>query len=218
MLYPDGSPNRPNVSSPFGPRKGGAFSIHYGADLTGFTTIRAVTAGKVTFAGWMNAAAGNTIIIDHGNGVSSVYMHNASHQVSRGDDVAEGTPIAAMGATGNATGRCCHLEIRIKGTSVDPLPYIAARITRPTGSATASQPPTTTNQEDDEMSDGVFICETPINGRDARDGVNRWICDSAPGTKRNIGYDEYKFYRDDLKLRELYLLQSPAITNRYTQL
>lgn len=218
MLFPNGSPIQPNVSSPFGPRKGGAFSVHYGADLTGFTTIRAVAPGKVTFAGWMNAAAGNTIIIDHGNGVSSVYMHNASHKVSRGARVSEGDPIATMGATGNASGPCCHLEIRINGTSVDPLPYIATRVTRPAGASTAPHTPTETDQEDDEMSDGVFICETPINRRDAKDGVHRWIVDAPAGTKRNIDGDEYKFYRDDLKVAELQGLQSPAITDRYRQL
>src|SRR5690554_349144 len=129
MLWPNGSTTRPAISSPFGPRSGGAFSVHYGTDFTGFATIRAVAPGLVTFAGWMNDAAGNTVVIDHGGGVSSVYMHNASHTVSRGARVTEGQPIAVMGASGNATGPCCHLEVRLNGTSVDPVPYITARLT-----------------------------------------------------------------------------------------
>lgn len=129
MLYPNGTSTRPEVSSPFGPRSGGAFSIHYGADLIGFTTIRAVAAGKVTFSGWLNDSAGNTVVIDHGNGVTSVYMHNDSHEVARGANVTEGQAVAVMGQSGNATGNCNHLEIRIHGTSVEPLAYIAARLT-----------------------------------------------------------------------------------------
>lgn len=137
MLYPNGSTIRPTVSSPFGRRPNvGAFSFHYGADLIGFTTIRAIAAGKVTFAGLLNAAAGYTVIVDHGGGVTSLYMHNDAHHVRKGDRVAEGQAIALMGDSGNATGDCCHLEIRINGTSVEPLGYISARLTN-TGGSTA---------------------------------------------------------------------------------
>lgn len=146
MLYPNRSTTRPRVSSPYGPRDPsiGISGWHNGADLIGFGTIHAIAAGRVTFAGWLNNAAGNTIVIDHGNGVTSVYMHNAAHQVRRGQRVTEGQPIATMGATGNASGPCNHLEIRVHGKSVEPLAYIAARLT-----AT----PTTTNTTtlEDEM-------------------------------------------------------------------
>lgn len=144
MLYPNRSTTRPRVSSPFGRRPGvGAFPFHYGADLIGFRTIHAVAAGRVTFAGWLNDAAGYTVIIDHGGGVTSLYMHNARHHVSRYDLITEGEHIADMGATGNASGNCNHLEIRVRGVSVEPLAYIAARLTR-NGSAT-----TTTKQEEE---------------------------------------------------------------------
>lgn len=149
MLFPNGKPTAPPVSSPFGRRPNvGAFSFHYGVDLIGFTWIGAVAPGVVTFAGWMNPAAGNTIVIDHGHGISSVYMHNSTHLVNRGDRVFEGQNIATMGATGNATGRCCHLEIRIQGTSVDPIPYINERLT--TG-ATAGGGAQTPQEEEDDM-------------------------------------------------------------------
>lgn len=132
MLYPNGSAIRPRVSSPFGPRDGGAFSFHYGADLVGYVTIRAAGAGKVTFAGWLNDAAGNTVVIDLGGGVTELHMHMASFSIARGDLVGVGAPLGAMGKTGNATGNCDHFEIRVHGTSVEPLGYVAARIATPT--------------------------------------------------------------------------------------
>lgn len=135
MLYPNGTTTRPKISSPYGPRdpRIGISSMHAGADLVGYDTIHAVAAGRVTFAGWMNNAAGNTIIIDHGHGVTSVYMHNAAHHVRKGDRVTEAQPIATMGKTGNATGPCNHFEIRIHSKHTDPLAYVAARLTNNTG-------------------------------------------------------------------------------------
>lgn len=131
MLFPDGKAVAPRVTSPFGPRPGfGAFNFHYGADMVGFQVIRAVADGRVTFAGRLNNAAGNTVIIDHGGGVTSLYMHNLSNMARKGEYVKMGTPIAILGMTGNATGPCCHLEIRVHGTSVEPVAYINARITR----------------------------------------------------------------------------------------
>lgn len=131
MLYPNGTTTRPRVSSPYGPRdpRIGVSSFHAGVDLIGYAVIHAVASGVVTFAGRMNSAAGNTVVIDHGAGVTSVYMHNASHKVTRGQRVTEGQPIAVMGDTGNASGPCNHLEIRAHGKHTEPLTYIAARLT-----------------------------------------------------------------------------------------
>lgn len=161
MLYPNGTTTRPTVSSPFGPRKGGVSSFHHGADLVGFTTIRAVAAGRVTFAGWMNNAAGNAIVIDHGGGVASVYMHNKAHHVARRATVSEGQAIATMGDTGNATGPCNHLEIRVKGVSVEPLSYIAARLTR-TGTPTGT--PTTPEAAPIQLEDTMIRIQSPGRG------------------------------------------------------
>lgn len=83
----------------------------------------------------------------------------------------------------------------------------------PALSGAATTPP---KQEEDE--DMLFICETPINGSNDAAGRNRWICDPGAGTKRNIGGEEYDFYRYGLRIRELQGLQSPAITDRYVQL
>ncbi|WP_217182599.1 M23 family metallopeptidase [Streptomyces sp. AC495_CC817] len=148
MLYPTGTTTRPRVSSPYGPRdpRIGVGAFHHGADLIGFDAIHAVASGRVTFAGWMNAAAGNTVVIDHGGGVTSVYMHNERHHVRKGDTVSEGAHIADMGDTGNATGECNHLEIRVRGKSVEPLAYIAARLTQ-TAPNTTHPNPTTKEEE-----------------------------------------------------------------------
>ena len=127
-IYPNGGTTAPKVSSAFGPRAGGAFSTHYGADLIGFRDAYAVEAGTVTHAGWMNDAAGNTVVIDHGGGVTSLYMHLAAVSVSRGQRVAERTRIGTVGQTGNATGDCLHYEIRLHGRSVEPMSWTAARI------------------------------------------------------------------------------------------
>lgn len=158
MLWPNGTAQRPVVSSPFGPRTGGAFSFHYGVDFVGYSTVRAAGTGKVTFAGWLNPSAGNTVYISYGGGVTEIHMHLASFAVSKGDSVNPGDPLGAMGRTGNATGNCDHFEIRVNGTSVDPIAYTAARVAGvPAGSggaaeitpATPTTPATPVSKEDD---------------------------------------------------------------------
>lgn len=152
MLWPDGSTTRPQISSPFGPRSGGAFSVHYGADLIGYSTVRAAGSGTVTFAGWLNDAAGNTVVIDLGGGVSELHMHLGAIDVSRGRRVSAGDALGPMGSSGNATGDCDHYEIRIHGTSVDPIPYTAARLSAAGGSTTPATPSAPSHPfQEDEM-------------------------------------------------------------------
>ena len=67
---------------------------------------------------------GNYVLIDHGGGVTTVYMHNSSLCVSYGQTVSRGEIIALAGSTGNSTGPHCHLGLRINGSYVDPLPYL----------------------------------------------------------------------------------------------
>ncbi len=64
------------------------------------------------------------MLIDHGDGVSTVYMHNSVLQVSVGQTVVRGQQIALAGSTGNSTGPHCHFGVRINGTYVDPAPYL----------------------------------------------------------------------------------------------
>lgn len=138
--WPNGTNNKPSISSPYGPRdpKIGTSAFHYGTDFIGFSDVHAVQAGRViaigVLSGWV--AGGLQVYIDHGNGIKSRTMHLASISVNANQTVSEGQKIGVMGATGNATGKCAHVEIRLaNGSATDPVPWIAARIgenTRPT--------------------------------------------------------------------------------------
>ncbi len=114
------------ISSPYGWRSRG---FHTGVDLcrpggTYGATIVAADSGTVTSSGW-NGSYGNCVIIDHGGGVSTLYAHCSELKVSAGQYVSAGQVIAAAGSTGNSTGPHCHFEVRINGSSVNPMPYIS---------------------------------------------------------------------------------------------
>ena len=99
--------------------------MHYGIDLsapTG-TAIRAADGGTVTLAGWYYGY-GYTVIIDHGNGMTTLYGHCSALYVSAGEKVYQGQNIAAVGNTGNSTGPHCHFEIKINGSNVNPANYV----------------------------------------------------------------------------------------------
>lgn len=137
MLYPNGTTKRPDISSPYGKRTGSSQNgFHYGTDFVGFPMVRSIAAGKVTLAKYLNDQAGNTVAVDiassKGTTITIVYMHLATINVTVGQKIAEGAPIGKMGATGNATGPCCHLEVRTwengKCTWTDPVPWLAARV------------------------------------------------------------------------------------------
>ncbi len=98
---------------------------HTGLDLaTNYgTSINAAEAGVVITAGYVNGY-GYTVIIDHGGGMSTLYGHNSSLEVSVGDTVTRGQRIANAGSTGNSTGNHCHFEVRINGKHTDPKPYL----------------------------------------------------------------------------------------------
>jgi len=108
------------LSSPFGPRSFDLF--HFGTDWacsTG-TPIMAVAGGTVVAAG-SGGALGVYVIIAHGNGVRSIYMHNSSLNVSAGQAVSQGEIIAFSGSTGNSTGPHLHLQIEVDLTPVNPM-------------------------------------------------------------------------------------------------
>src|SRR4030042_4181517 len=84
--------------------------------------IRASDSGTVTLAGWPDASGyGNRIIIDHGNGYTTLYAHLSGVYVSPGQKVSKGDVIGAMGSTGRSSGTHLHLEIRKDGTALNPL-------------------------------------------------------------------------------------------------
>ena len=85
--------------------------------------IYAAASGTVIHAGWISGY-GNTVIIDHGGGVTTLYGHNDSLNVGVGQTVSQGQVIAMCGSTGNSTGPHCHFEVRENGEPVSPYSYL----------------------------------------------------------------------------------------------
>ncbi|NTU88556.1 MAG: peptidoglycan DD-metalloendopeptidase family protein [Actinobacteria bacterium] len=113
------------ISSTFGWRSfDNAF--HRGVDYAApsGTPIYAIEAGTVIVAGY-SSSAGNWVVISHGNGVTSKYMHMISTPyISAGQYVTKGQNIGGVGTTGYSTGNHLHFQIEINGTAVDPLDYV----------------------------------------------------------------------------------------------
>ncbi|HAV15483.1 MAG TPA: hypothetical protein DCX25_04085 [Candidatus Pacebacteria bacterium] len=100
---------------------------HKGTDIANRSggNVLAADSGKVIVAGWIdNAGYGNRIIIDHGNGYSTLYAHLALIQVQVGQTVRRGDIIGQMGSTGRSTGTHLHFEIRRGGVHESPLSYL----------------------------------------------------------------------------------------------
>ena len=110
------------LTSGFGWRWG---RMHEGIDLAvgSGTPVVSSVAGTVIVAGWLGGY-GNLVVVDHGNGLSTAYGHNASVTVGVGQSVAQGQLIAYSGNTGHSTGPHVHFEVRINGSPVDPLGYL----------------------------------------------------------------------------------------------
>lgn len=109
------------VTSKYGLRRHpvhGDMRLHNGWDIANSTgtPIYATRSGKVTFVGDRGKGGGNQINIDHGDGLTSTYLHNDSISAKEGQSVSQGEQIARMGSTGIGTGAHCHFTIR-KGAS-----------------------------------------------------------------------------------------------------
>lgn len=105
-----------------------ASGYHTGQDFecpTG-TPVKAAAAGVVNLAGW-NGPYGICVIINHGNGVQTLYAHNERTTVHVGQRVNQGQIISYSDSTGNVTGPHLHFEVRINGKPVNPLPYLQGR-------------------------------------------------------------------------------------------
>lgn len=102
------------------------YKWHTGIDLPApkGTKIIAAADGKVIFSGWNNAY-GNMVIIDHGDGLSSLYGHmSAITMKTTGQQVRAGDEVGKVGTTGYSTGNHLHFETRINGKHTSPWPYL----------------------------------------------------------------------------------------------
>ena len=111
------------VSSEQGPRWG---KYHKGIDIArpSNRTIKAADNGVVVEAGYNNGGYGNKIVINHNNGMKTVYAHLNSISVKVGEVVEAGSAIGVMGSTGNSTGVHLHFEVYKNGSLVNPLDYL----------------------------------------------------------------------------------------------
>ena len=99
------------------PHKGNDYAAPTG------TPTYAAAAGTVITAGWSNSA-GNWVVISHGNGLVTKYMHHSSICVSAGQRVAKGQQIGYVGSTGYSTGAHLHFQVELNGTPVNPNNYM----------------------------------------------------------------------------------------------
>ena len=99
--------------------------MHSGLDIGGAQgqPIWAASEGIVIMAGW-NGGYGNSVIIQHANGTTTLYAHMSGFAVANGDYVGTGALIGSVGSTGLSTGPHLHFEVRVNGSPVDPRPYL----------------------------------------------------------------------------------------------
>ncbi|MBF0104835.1 MAG: M23 family metallopeptidase [Deltaproteobacteria bacterium] len=99
----------------------GREAFHHGADygLDMGTDVRLPSDGKVVFAG-ENGGYGNTVIVDHGYGINSMYAHLSEIKVKEGDEIHKKALVGTVGSTGVSTGPHLHFEVRKDGKTLDP--------------------------------------------------------------------------------------------------
>lgn len=128
MLWPialDGT----YITSPYGNRLHpiqGVYRYHDGIDIgnAGYgAPVIAAADGIVTYAGVMSGY-GNCVMINHGDGIVTLYGHGQEIYTELGATVKQGDVIMAVGSTGNSTGPHLHFEVRKLGVAVDPIPYL----------------------------------------------------------------------------------------------
>lgn len=127
MMWP--CPSSKRVTSDYGPRTSptnGASSNHKGIDIGAAygADIVAADGGTVLVATY-SSSGGNYVIIDHGGGLCTVYMHASSLTVSAGQTVSKGQVIAKVGSTGISTGNHLHFGVTLNGVYVSPWEYVS---------------------------------------------------------------------------------------------
>lgn len=116
------------ISSRYGERSDpltGERAMHWGYDFTGTpgTDVLSVASGVVTWSG-PRATYGNTVEIDHGNGLVTRYAHNKDLAVKAGDQVTAGQMIASLGSTGRVSGPHVHFEVIKDGVRINPSKFV----------------------------------------------------------------------------------------------
>ncbi len=125
LLWPT---NTGYISSAFSPSRvnpvTGVLRPHTGTDIgAGMgAPIWASQGGTVILAEY-NGGYGNCVILDHGNGIQTLYGHMSSIMVGQGQSVSQGTQIGRVGSTGNSTGPHLHFEVLVDGVAVDPMQF-----------------------------------------------------------------------------------------------
>jgi murein DD-endopeptidase MepM/ murein hydrolase activator NlpD len=121
-------PTKGWLTSRFGSRISpftGGHQFHGGIDIAGArgTDVIAPARGRVTFAG-KKGGLGQTLTLDHGYGVRTLYGHNDELHAKRGQEVERGQVIASLGNSGRSTGPHLHYVVEVNGKAVNPLDYI----------------------------------------------------------------------------------------------
>ncbi len=116
--------NPARITSGFGIRSSSA-RRHDGIDIKAAPgeEILAAASGSVSFSGWKRGY-GDVVIVDHGNGVSTLYAHLVSAAVKAGESIGAGEIVGRAGKRGRATGTHLHFEVRRGGSPIDPVPYL----------------------------------------------------------------------------------------------
>jgi murein DD-endopeptidase MepM/ murein hydrolase activator NlpD len=111
--------------NPFG---GGGAEFHPGQDIAAprGTPVLAPAEGKVVEAGWKNGY-GQTVVLDHGNGLTTRYGHLSKIEVEMGQELKRGDQLGQVGSTGRSTGPHLHYEVRVGELPVSPQHYLPAR-------------------------------------------------------------------------------------------
>lgn len=126
LIWP--CPSSKRITSTFGNRKSptkGGSTYHQGIDIGApvGTTVIAAAAGEVVISKY-SYSAGNYIMIDHGSGIFTVYMHLSVRGVEVGKEVSQGQKIGEVGSTGYSTGPHLHFGVRKNGSYVNPLTFV----------------------------------------------------------------------------------------------